>query len=80
MTDQREWAGTTTDMYDLHRFGPERRALCNLTIRTYSSITDRDEYREPYMTLRTRAQIEGHWAVYKYRFCPECAASTDLPA
>ncbi|MFB6665982.1 hypothetical protein [Streptomyces parvus] len=70
--DAREWAGTTEDMYDLHRFNEDQQARCNPTIRTYSRITDRDEFREPYMTLRTRAQIEGHWAAYKYRFCLSC--------
>ncbi|MFI1189175.1 ParB N-terminal domain-containing protein [Streptomyces californicus] len=31
------------------------------------------------MTLRSRAQIEGHWAACMYRFCADCSktASTD---
>ncbi|MET9760075.1 hypothetical protein ABZ016_13630 [Streptomyces sp. NPDC006372] len=71
-SDAKEWAGTTEDTHDLHRFGPDQRARCNRSIRTYSRITDRDAYREPYMTLRTRAEIEEHWAAYMYRFCPAC--------
>lgn len=58
----REWAGTTEDM-------------CNPTIRTYSRTTDHDHAREPYMTLRTRAEIEGRWSAYMYRFCPTCDAA-----
>ncbi|WP_405506357.1 hypothetical protein OG323_06115 [Streptomyces cyaneofuscatus] len=77
--DAREWAGTTEDMYDLHRFNDDQQAACNPAIRTYSRITDRDEFREPYMTLRTRSQIEGHWAAYKYRFCAACATTTQEP-
>ncbi|WP_030757283.1 hypothetical protein [Streptomyces sp. NRRL F-5135] len=70
--DVREWAGTVDDAYDLHRFGPDQRARCNPNIRTHSRITDRDEFREPYMTLRTRAEIEAHWAAPRYHFCPDC--------
>ncbi|MYU24664.1 hypothetical protein [Streptomyces sp. SID8352] len=70
-----EWAGTTEDMYDLHRFGPDRRAACDPAIRTYSRITDRDAYREPYMTLRTRAEIQSSWAAHMYRFCPSCTTA-----
>ncbi|MFJ8763123.1 hypothetical protein [Streptomyces cyaneofuscatus] len=74
--DVRKWAGTTEDMYDLHRFTRDQQARCNPTIRTYSRITDRDEFREPYMTLRSRAQIDGHWAAYMYRFCAACTGLT----
>ncbi|WP_282797873.1 hypothetical protein [Streptomyces sp. CC224B] len=73
----REWAGTTQDAYDLHRFTSDRRARCNTSIRTYSRITDHDHVRWPYMTLRTRAEIEGLWAAYMYTFCPACAGSKE---
>ncbi|MGV9352260.1 hypothetical protein [Streptomyces misionensis] len=73
--DVKEWAGTTEDMYDLHRFGPDQRARCNPAIRTHSRTTDHDHVREPYMTLRTRAEIEAHWAAYMYRFCPACVTT-----
>ncbi|MFI1189176.1 hypothetical protein [Streptomyces californicus] len=42
--DAREWAGATEDRYDLHRFDEDRQARCNLAIRTYSRITDHDEF------------------------------------
>ncbi|MFD3970187.1 hypothetical protein [Streptomyces cyaneofuscatus] len=71
--DARAWAGTTEDTYDLHRFNENRQAGCHPRIRTHSRITERDESCEPYMTLRTRAQIEGHWAADKFRFCAVCA-------
>ncbi|MFK0154222.1 hypothetical protein ACIQVK_19380 [Streptomyces sp. NPDC090493] len=71
-SDVKEWAGTTEDMHDLHRFGTDRRAQCNPKIRTHSSTTDHDVYRQPYMTLRTRAEIEDHWAASMYRFCRGC--------
>ncbi|MFJ4902904.1 hypothetical protein [Streptomyces sp. NPDC088727] len=73
----REWAGTTEDMYDLHRFGPKQVARCDPAIRTYSRITGHDEFREPYMTLRSRAQIEAHWAAHRYRFCAACTNLTE---
>lgn len=68
-----DWAGTTEDEYDLHRFPANKQALCDQTIRTYSMTTDHDEFREPYMTLRTRAQIEAKGFGYMYRFCPDCS-------
>ncbi|MGW0673152.1 hypothetical protein [Streptomyces sp. NPDC002746] len=72
----REWAGTTEDMYDLHRFSEDRKARCNPTIRTHSRITDHDEIREPYMTLRTRTEIEStgfaNGPYHLYRFCSDC--------
>ncbi|MFD7861477.1 hypothetical protein [Streptomyces sp. NPDC059783] len=77
--DAREWAGTTDDMYDLHRFDASRQAFCDPAIRTCSRITDHDELREPYMTLRSRAQIEAHWAAYMYRFCAACTNTPGSP-
>ncbi|TXS34760.1 hypothetical protein [Streptomyces sp. OR43] len=77
--DVREWAGTTEDMHDLHRFGPNQQARCDPAIRTHSRITDRDEFREPHMTLRSRAQIAGHWAAHRYRFCVSCTNTTQEP-
>lgn len=71
-TDRIAWAGTTADMYDLHLFGPERTAQCDPTIRTYSRSTPNDQYREPYMTLRTRTQIEAGGFADMYTFCPAC--------
>ncbi|MEI5032409.1 hypothetical protein RB201_04210 [Streptomyces sp. S1A(2023)] len=76
--DAREWAGTTEDRYDLHRFNENQQAHCNPAIRT-SRITDHDETREPYMTLRTRAQIEGHWAASMYRLCADCNTTEEPP-
>ncbi|MET9051235.1 hypothetical protein ABZW50_08785 [Streptomyces bacillaris] len=74
--DVREWAGTTEDMNDLHRFTKDQHARCNPAIRTHSRITDRDEFREPYMTLRTRAEIErtgfANGPYHLYRFCAAC--------
>lgn len=77
--DIREWAGTTEDMFDLHRFtSNNRRARCNPEIRTYSRNTtpENDRYREPYARLRTREEIEAQSLVVAglitYRFCPEC--------
>ncbi|WP_420082644.1 hypothetical protein ACN6AT_37390 (plasmid) [Streptomyces sp. JL4002] len=32
-----DWAGTTTDEYDLHRFPANQQALCDPAIRTYSN-------------------------------------------
>ncbi|MFI0742823.1 hypothetical protein ACH4PU_32780 [Streptomyces sp. NPDC021100] len=72
MSDK-EWAGTTKDSYDLHRFGADRQARCDPSILTYSSITPRDAFREPYMTLRTRAEIEATGFAHLYRFCTTCA-------
>ena len=68
------WAGTTTDRYDLHLFGPERTAQCNPTIRTHSRSTPDDTTREPYATLRTRAQIKATGFADMYTFCPACTA------
>ncbi|MDW4912494.1 hypothetical protein [Streptomyces californicus] len=72
----REWAGTTEDLNDLHRFSKDRKARCNPTIRTHSRITDHDEIREPYMTLRTRTVIESsgfaNGPYHLYRFCSDC--------
>ncbi|MFI9630579.1 hypothetical protein [Streptomyces sp. NPDC052042] len=76
--DIREWAGTTEDMHELHRFDSDRQARCNPEIRTYSRMTDRVEFREPCMTLGTQSQIEGNsW--YMYRFCTDCAHATEEP-
>lgn len=75
-TDPTEWAGTRDDMHDLHRFTADQRARCNPNIRTHSRNTTpaQDRTREPYMRLRTRAEIEASgWGDY-YRFCPACAA------
>jgi hypothetical protein len=80
MTDEvREWAGTIEDGHDLHRFGPDQTARCNQTIHTHSRVTDHDETREPYATLRTRSEIiasgfaDGRYNLY--RFCPDCTAT-----
>ncbi|MCX4750971.1 hypothetical protein OG455_41555 [Kitasatospora sp. NBC_01287] len=70
-----DWAGTTEDMFDLHRFTHDKTALCNPTIRTYSSRTPHDQFREPYMTLRSRAQIEATGFGHRYTFCLACDAS-----
>ncbi|MEU9409874.1 hypothetical protein AB0E08_29875 [Streptomyces sp. NPDC048281] len=70
--DAKEWAGTTEDMYDLHRFKPDRRARCNAEVRTYSRTTGHDAYRDPYMTLRTRAQIAATGFGWLYHFCEGC--------
>jgi hypothetical protein len=76
--DVKEWAGTTEDMYDLHRFTPDRRARCRPGIRTYSRTTDHDDVREPYATLRTRADIEATgFADGRYRLYRFCAACND---
>ncbi|MFI1377677.1 hypothetical protein ACH4UY_37565 [Streptomyces longwoodensis] len=75
-SEAKEWAGTTEDIHDLHRFGPGRTARCNPSIRTHSRTTDHDTTREPYATLRTPAEIvatgftAGRHALY--RFCPDC--------
>ncbi|MFE1781258.1 hypothetical protein ACFW9F_01355 [Streptomyces sp. NPDC059506] len=73
--DTKEWAGTTEDRHDLHRFGTDQYAKCDPSIRTYSRTTPHDAYRELYMTLRTRAEIEGDPFARMYRFCPICTAS-----
>lgn len=70
--EPKDWAGTTIDEFDVHRFPADKRALCNPAIRTYSMTTDHDESREPYMTLRTRTQIEANGFGHLYRFCPAC--------
>lgn len=73
----KDWAGTTLDTHDLHRFDQNQQALCDPTIRTYAKATPDDATREPYMYPRSRAQIEatgfasGRWKLY--RFCPDCA-------
>lgn len=69
------WAGTTDDMFDLHQFGPERTAQCNPAIRTHSRSTPDDATREPYATLRTRAQIEATGLADMYTFCPTCTTT-----
>lgn len=71
-----DWAGSTEDMWDLHRFGADKQALCDPNIRTYSSHGPDDQYREPYMTLRSRGQIEATGFGYMYCFCPTCDAIT----
>ncbi|MEV7511773.1 hypothetical protein AB0O57_27845 [Streptomyces sp. NPDC091201] len=71
--EAKAWAGTTVDMYDLHRFPADRQAVCNPDIRTYSTTTAHDATREPYMTLRTRAQIEAGGFGHLYRFCSSCS-------
>jgi hypothetical protein len=68
-----DWAGTTEDMYDFHRFPADKRAACNPAIRTYSSTQPDDAFRQPYMTLRTRTQIEANGFGHMYRFCPDCS-------
>ncbi|WP_154080481.1 hypothetical protein [Streptomyces mobaraensis] len=73
MNDEREWAGTTEDRYALHRFGADQQARCDPSIRTYSAGTPRDAFREPYMTLRARADIEAEGFAHLYQFCPTCA-------
>lgn len=70
-----DWAGTTGDMYDLHRFGADKRAACDPAIRTYSSRRPDDRFREPYMTLRSRDQIDATGFGHMYRFCPACATA-----
>jgi hypothetical protein len=83
-----EWAGTTEDSRDLHRFTPDRRARCNREIRThsYNTTPDRDRVREPYARLRSREQIESDPLVaagrVAYRFCPDCdpIPTAGLPA
>ena len=72
----RDWAGTTEDMYDLHRFPADKRALCTPAIRTYSSTQPDDAFRQPYMTLRTREAIEATAFAHFYRFCPACSAAS----
>lgn len=69
----KDWAGTTEDMYDLHRFPADKQALCNPAIRTYSSTRPDDEFRQPYMTMRTREAIEATPFAHFYRFCPHCS-------
>lgn len=71
--EPKDWAGTTADEYDVHRFPADRRALCNPAVRTYSSTQPDDATREPYMTLRTRSQIEAGEFASRYRFCPDCS-------
>jgi hypothetical protein len=73
--EPRDWAGTTEDMYDLHRFPADKQALCNPTIRTHSSTQPDDKFREPYMTLRTRREIEEGSFPELYRFCSDCSTS-----
>ncbi|GGZ95178.1 hypothetical protein GCM10010371_63880 [Streptomyces subrutilus] len=70
----KDWAGTTADRHDLHRFAPDQRALCNPAIRTYSLTTPHDATREPDATLRTRKEIEENEFASLYRFCPECSS------
>ncbi len=67
-----DWAGTTADRHDLHRFTADRTALCNPAVRTHSRTTPDDRHREPYSTLRTRAQIEATGFGHLHRFCPDC--------
>ncbi|MFE2407044.1 hypothetical protein ACFXDE_01735 [Kitasatospora sp. NPDC059408] len=67
-----DWAGTTTDRHDLHRWTPERTALCNPAIRTHSRTTPHDHHREPYATLRTLGAIQADGFAHLYRVCPDC--------
>lgn len=78
-----EWAAARETSHDMHRFYADPsdslallRARCNPQIRTYSRNTtpERDRCREPYMRLRTRAEIEASGFAYLYRFCPDCEA------
>jgi hypothetical protein len=71
MSNEQGWAGTTEDRYDLHRFGTDRSARCNPNIRTYSRTTSQDATREPYATLRTRAEIIAT-GFPAYKFCTAC--------
>ncbi|MFE5675481.1 hypothetical protein ACFQ7B_04980 [Streptomyces erythrochromogenes] len=73
--EPKDWAGTTTDEYDLHRFPANKQALCDPAIRTYSSTQPDDVFRQPYMTLRTRTTIQATPFAHFYRFCPNCSAS-----
>lgn len=73
-----DWAGTTQDRYDVHRFGTGRRALCDPEIMTYSTTTDHDDTREPYMAFRTRREIESSDFAYMYRFCCVCTEIPDI--
>jgi hypothetical protein len=67
-----DWAGTRLNMYELHRFDTDQRALCDPMVRTHSRTTPDDWSREPYSTLRTRGQIEATGFAHMYRFCSEC--------
>ncbi len=81
--DVREWAGTTTTRYDLHRFTSNGHARCNPEIRTYSQnmTPEIDRHRHPYTLLRAREEIEAEvreWAGrLEYRFCSDCTAITE---
>ena len=73
-----DWAGTTEDTWNLHRFTADKTARCDPAIRTHSSRRPDDPFREPYMTLRSRAQIEITGFGDMYRFCPACETADTI--
>jgi hypothetical protein len=67
--EPRQWRGTHSNFSHLHRFGSDRRALCNRRIHP-AYCTERDAPQE----FQSKSEALSSEYAYLYSFCPRCDA------
>lgn len=71
--DVKEWAGTASRPFNLHRFDDELKARCSRRIRSRGAAYRAGELIG-HDELRSRREVEASEYPHFYTFCPRCDA------